>query len=410
MLAIINARIMTVADGVIESGAVLVDDAGKIAAVGAQVDVPDEAEVLDAGGRTLTPGLIDAFSHLGLVNEGLGWAGNDADEATDPNTAHVRAVDGVYPFDRGIAEARTGGVTTVHVVPGGSNVLAGQALAIKLRRAAVADDLILRHPTGVAASLGERPKATYGGEKRMPATRMGIAAILREALVKAQQYDPGKERDLRCEALLPVLRGELPLLVQAHRADDIITALRIGREFGIRITLLGATEAHLVADLIAEAGAAVAAGPSLAPRGRQETRDVGFHLPLTLLRHGVPTAIVTGHPQLDQPYLNIEAALAVREGLTPDQALRAITLTPAEILGVADRVGSIAVGKDADLVLWHGDPLELTTRVAWTMVEGRVVYVDGDDGDRDGDRRPVLSADGDTGPGAGGPCGEVDRR
>lgn len=387
MLAIVNARILTVSDGVIESGAVLVDDAGKIAAVGERVEVPDGAQVTDAGGRTLTPGLVDAFSHLGLFNEGLGWAGQDAEEATDPNTAHVRALDGIYPFDRGIAEARTGGVTTVHVVPGGSNVLAGQALVIKLRRAAVADQLILRHPTGVAASLGERPKATYGGEKRMPATRMGIAAVLREALVKAQQYKPEKERDLRCEALLPVLRGELPLLVQAHRADDILTALRIGREFGIRITLLGATEAHRVADLIAEAGAAVAAGPSLAPRGRQETRDVGFHLPLALIRHGVPTAIVTGHPQLDQPYLNVAAALAVREGLTPEQALSAVTLTPAEILGVADRVGSVTAGKDADLVLWDGDPLELTTRVAWTMVEGRRVYVDGGDRSRDGDRQ-----------------------
>lgn len=387
MLAIVNARILTVSDGVIESGAVLVDDAGKIAAVGERVEVPDGAQVTDAGGRTLTPGLVDAFSHLGLFNEGLGWAGQDAEEATDPNTAHVRALDGIYPFDRGIAEARTGGVTTVHVVPGGSNVLAGQALVIKLRRAAVADQLILRHPTGVAASLGERPKATYGGEKRMPATRMGIAAVLREALVKAQQYKPEKERDLRCEALLPVLRGELPLLVQAHRADDILTALRIGREFGIRITLLGATEAHRVADLIAEAGAAVGAGPSLAPRGRQETRDVGFHLPLALIRHGVPTAIVTGHPHLDQPYLNVAAALAVREGLTPEQALRAVTLTPAEILGVADRVGSVTAGKDADLVLWDGDPLELTTRVAWTMVEGRRVYVDGGDRSRDGDRQ-----------------------
>lgn len=406
MLAVVNARILTVSAGVIPSGAVLVDDAGRIAAVGERIDVPEGTEMIDAGGRTLTPGLVDGFSRLGLINEGLGWAGSDADESTDPNTAHVRALDGLYPFDRGIAEAHTGGVTTVHVVPGGSNVLAGQALAIKLRRAVAADDLVLRHPTGVAAGLGERPKAAYGGEKRMPATRMGVAAVLREALVKAQEYDPEKERDLRCEALLPVLRGELPLLVEAHRADDIVTALRIGREFGIRITLLGATEGHLVADLIAEAGAAVAAGPSLAARGRQETRDVGFHLPLALHRHGVPTAIVTGHPQLDQPYLNVAAALAVREGLTPEEALRAVTLTPAEILGVADRVGSIAPGRDADLVLWDGDPLELTTRVAWTMVEGRVVYMDDDRGGAHGG----WGHDGREGPGPGRPCGEVNGR
>jgi len=378
--AIVNAQILTVADGTIDSGTVLVDDRGKIAAVGAQVEVPAGAEMIDAEGLTLTPGLVDAFSRLGLINEGLGWAGNDAEETTDPNTAHVRALDGIYPFDRGIAEARSGGVTTVQVVPGSGNVLAGEALAIKLRRAVAADDLVLRRPTGIVASLGEEPKATHGGEKRMPATRMGIAAVLREALVKAQEYRPEKGRDLRCEALLPVLRGELPLLVHAHRADDIVTALRIGREFSIRITLLGATEGFLVADVIAESGVAVAAGPSLAARDRQETRAVGFHLPLALHRQGVPTAIVSGHPELPEAYLNIAAALAVREGFTPEEALRAVTLTPAEILGVADRVGAITTGRDADLVLWDGDPLELTTRVAWTMVEGRIVYQDGHGG------------------------------
>jgi imidazolonepropionase-like amidohydrolase len=374
VLAIINARIITIAHGVIESGTVLVDDAGQIAAVGADVQIPAGTQVQDAGGRTLTPGLVDAFSHLGLVNQGLGWAGDDADEATDPNTAHVRALDGIYPFEPGLEEARSGGVTTVQVVPRGSNVLGGETLAIKLRKTGSADRLVLKRPTGIAAGLGERPKGAYGGQKKLPATRMGIAAVLREALVKAQEYKPEKGRDLRSEALQPVLKGEIPLRVQAHRADDIITALRIAKEFGIKVTLLGATEGFMVADLIAEAGAAVAAGPSLAARSRQEAREVGFHLPLALQRQGVPTAIVTGHPELPQQYLNIAAALAVGEGFTSDEALRAVTLTPAEIIGVADRVGSIETGKDADLVLWDGDPLELTTKVAWTMVEGRIVF------------------------------------
>jgi len=374
VLAITNARILTVSHGEIPSGTVLVGDDGRIAAVGADVAIPAGAEVKDAGGRTLTPGLVDAYSHLGLVNQGQGWAGDDADETTDPNVAQVRALDGIYPLDEGLDDARSGGVTTAHVSPRGTAVVAGETVAIKLRKAYAADQLVLRRPVGVAAGLGETPKAHFGGDKKYPATRMGIAAILRDALVKAADYKPEKARDLKQEALLPVIRGELPLCVIAHRSDDIITALRIAKEFNLKLMLLGCTEGFLVADLIAEAGALVAAGPSLAPRGRQEEREVGFHLPATLIRQGVKTAIVSGHPHLPAQYLNIAAGLAAAEGVSDADALRAVTLTPAEIIGVADRVGSIEVGKDADLVLWDGCPLEVMTRVAWTMVEGKVVY------------------------------------
>lgn len=375
MIEIYNARILTVSHGVIANGAVLVDESGKIADVApGRLTVPEGARSIDAGGKTLTPGLVDAYSHLGLINQGLGWAGDDADEATDPNTAQVRVLDGIYPFDTGLDDARSGGVTTVQVVPRGTNVLGGETLALKLRKEGAVDRMVLQRPTGVAAGLGEAPKGAYGGNKRMPATRMGIAAVLREALVKAQEYKPEKGRDLKLEALQPVLRGELPLRVTAHRADDIVTALRIAREFGIRVSLQGCTEGFLVADLIAEAGATVAAGPSLAARGRQEAREVGFHLPFTLLKLGVKTAVVSGHPTLPQQYLNIAAAMAVRDGLSDEEALRAVTLTPAEIIGVADRVGSIEKGKDGDLVLWDGDPLELTTRLALTVIEGKVVY------------------------------------
>ncbi|HWI62000.1 MAG TPA: amidohydrolase family protein [Symbiobacteriaceae bacterium] len=375
MIEIMNARIVTVANGVIENGSVLVNDDGKIQAVGpGRFDTPRGTQVIDAGGRTLTPGIVDAYSHLGLVNQGLGWAGDDADEATEPNTAHVRALDGIYPFDEGLADARSGGVTTAQVMPRATNVLGGEALALKLRKAAVADQLVLQRPTAVAAGLGERPKAKYGPEKKLPATRMGIAAVLREALVKAQEYKPEKARDLKLEALQPVIRRELPLCVAAHRADDIVTAIRIAREFDLKLILLGATEGDLVADLIAEAGAAVAAGPSLAARGGLEDRNPGFHLPVSLIRAGVKTALVSAHPHLPAQYLNIAAGLAAAEGLTDDEAWRAVTLTPAELIGVADRVGSIEAGKDADLVLWDGCPLEIMTRVVWTMVEGKVVY------------------------------------
>lgn len=374
MLAITNARVVTVARGVIDRGTVVVSDEGKIRAVGADVRIPPGAKTVDAAGMTLTPGLVDAYSHLGVVNQGLGWAGDDADESTDPNTAHVRVLDSVYPFDAAIAEARSGGVTTAQVVPRPTNVLAGEALALKLRTVGTADQMVLKRPTGIAGGLGEVPKAHYGGSKKLPATRMGIAAVLREALVKAQEYAADKGRDLRLEALQPVIRGELSLELVAHRADDIATALRVAREFGVKLTLLGATEGFLVADLIAEAGVAVAAGPSLAERGRQETREVSFRLPVALQKASVRTAIVTGHPEMPVQYLNIAAGLAAAAGLSDDEALRAVTLTPAEIIGVADRVGSIEIGKDADLVLWNGDPLELVTRVVWTMVEGKVVY------------------------------------
>jgi imidazolonepropionase-like amidohydrolase len=370
-----NARIIPVTGGVIANGAVLVNDDGKIQAVSAGfIQGPPGTTEIDAGGRTLTPGLVDAYSHLGLVNQGLGWAGDDASEATDPNTAHVRALDGIYPFDEGFADARSGGVTTAQVMPKGTNVLGGEALALKLRTATVVDQMLLQRPTGIIAGLGEAPKEIYGGAKKLPATRMGIAAVLREALVKAQEYKPEKGRDLKLEALQPVIRREVPLLVSAHRADDIVTAIRIAREFDLKLVLLGATEGFLVADIIAEAGAAVAAGPSLNGRGRQETKQLGFHLPLALVRAGVKTAIVSEHPAMPAQYLNIAAGLAVAEGLTEAEAWAALTLTPAELIGVADRVGSITPGKDADLVLWDGDPFEAMTKVAWTMVEGKVVY------------------------------------
>ncbi|HEY3367258.1 MAG TPA: amidohydrolase family protein [Symbiobacteriaceae bacterium] len=375
MIAVTHARVVTIAGGVIEAGTVLVSDEGKIKAVGVDVRIPPGTKTIDASGRTLTPGLVDAYSHLGLVNQGLGWAGDDADESTDPNTAHVRALDGIYPFDAGVADARSGGVTTVQVVPRTTNVLAGEALTLKLRKVGAADAMVLRRPTGIAGGLGEAPKAHYGGtNKKMPATRMGIAAILREALAKAQEYKPDKGRDMRIEALLPVLKGEIPLALATHRADDIVTALRIQREFGLKLTLLGCTEGFMVADLIAEAGAAVAAGPSLAARGRQEAREVTLSLPAVLMKAGVRTAIASGHPELPQQYLNIAAGLAAAAGLSEEDALRAVTLTPAELIGVADRVGSIELGKDADLVLWDGNPLELMTKVVWTMVEGKVVY------------------------------------
>jgi len=375
LIEIRNARIITAANGIIENGTVLVNDGGKIHAVApGSFSVPRGTEVIDARGRTLTPGLVDAYSHLGLVGQGHGWAGDDADEATEPNTAQVRALDGINPFDAGIAEARSGGVTTAQVMPRPGNVLGGEALALKLRQTAVADRMVLQRPTAIAAALGEAPKVRYGGEKKLPATRMGTAALLREALAKAQEYKPEKGRDLKLEALQPVIRRELPLCVAAHRADDIVTTIRIAREFDLKLVLLGATEGDLVADIIAGAGAAVAAGPSLAARGRQEDRNPGFHLPVSLIRAGVKTAIVTGHPHLPAQYLNIAAGLAVAHGLPEAEAWRAVTLTPAEIIGVADRVGSIVPGKDADLVLWDGDPFEIMTRAAQVFVEGKVVY------------------------------------
>lgn len=382
MLAIINGRLMTVANGTIEGGTILIED-GKIAAVGIELVVPADAEVIDAKGLVVTPGFIDAHSHVGIMEEANGWAGDDTNECTDPNTAQVRALDGINPADIGFQDCREGGVTTVQIGPGSGNVIGGEMLVLKTC-GHVVDQMVVKAPSAIKAALGENPKRVYGSQHKMPSTRMGSAAVLRDALVRAQGYmkkqeqakdeDKAPARDLKLENLAKVLRRELPLRVHAHRADDIVTALRIADEFNIIISIEHCTEGHLIADYIAEKNVFAAVGPTLSGKSKVELKELGFHTPVALAKAGVKFAIVTDHPIIPEKYINVAAGLAVREGLDEAIALEALTMTPATMLGLENRLGSLEAGKDADIVLWSDDPFEFMSNVEYTIINGRIAY------------------------------------
>lgn len=365
-------------------GGVLLAEGRRIKAVGGpDLPVPSGFEVLDAGGCIVTPGLIDAHSHLGIYEDGVGWEGNDTNEATDPNTADVRALDGLNPADTAFAEALQAGVTTVQVMPGSANVIGGETLAVKCV-GQIADEMVLRRPTGLKAALGENPKRAYGSQRKRPSTRMGNAAVLRAALSKGRDYlrkretgeDPEKrpDTDLRLEMIAMVLRREIPLRVHAHRADDILTALRIADEFAIEITIEHATDGARIADLLAARGVPCTTGPLGGPRTKLETRDKGPHVPGALHSAGVKVAIITDHPVIPQQWLRITAGLAIRDGMPDDAALAACTRDAAEIVGVADRVGTLEPGKDADVVVWNGDPFDYLTKTRYVVVDGCLAY------------------------------------
>jgi imidazolonepropionase-like amidohydrolase len=386
MIAIINSTLHTVTQGTIERGTLLVGDEGRIAAVGAAVDVPDGAQVIEADGLHLFPGFVDAHTHLGIWEEGVGQAFWDGNEATDPVTPHVRALDAINPRDQGLADARRAGVTTVCVTPGSANAICGQATVIKTA-GEVVDRMVVRQPAGLKMALGENPKSVYKSRDKAPSTRMGTAALIREALVKAQTYmgkqakaasDPEQkppDEDLKMEALALALRGEIPARIHAHRADDILTALRLGEEFGLQVVLEHCTEGHKVAAELAAAGFPALVGPSLSSRSKMELRELSFTTPGELVRAGVTVALISDHPFVPIQFLPLCAGLAMREGLDEERALRAITLTPAEILGLAGRLGSLEAGKDADLALYRSHPFyEVQARCLLTLVQGQIVH------------------------------------
>ncbi|MGD8398470.1 MAG: amidohydrolase [Anaerolineae bacterium] len=386
MLAIVHGTLHTVTDGTVEGGTVLVDDEGRIVAVGADVEVPEGVEIVDATGLHVFPGFVDAHTHLGIWEEGVGRAHWDGNEASDPVTPHVRALDAINPRDQGLADARSAGVTTVCVTPGSANAICGQAAVVKTA-GDVVDHMVVRQPAGVKMALGENPKSVYKPRDQMPSTRMGTAALIRQALVEAQDYvdkqaraasdddeDP-PDTDLKLESLALVLRREVPARIHAHRADDILTALRLGREFGLDVMVEHCTEGHKVAAELAEAGVPALVGPTLSSRAKVELRELSFATAGALHDAGVTVALISDHPFLPVQYLPLMAGLAVREGLDADVALRALTLTPAELLGVAEHVGSLEPGKDADLALYRGHPFyEVQARCEMALVGGRIVY------------------------------------
>lgn len=382
MLAIINARIETVSSGIIEQGQVLVKD-GKIAAIGTKVDIPACAKVIDAKGRTITPGIVEAHAHIGISEQGLGWEGNDTNESTNPLTPWVNALDAINMRDSAFDDFREAGITTVNVPPGSANLIGGMAVALKCK-GTIVDKAVIKNPTAMKAALGENPKNVYGGNKKSPSTRMGSAAMLREALLKAQQYlekvkAAQSEKDMpkydrNCEALLPVMRGEIPLGIHCHRADDIVTSVRIAEEFGVKYRLEHVTDGYLLVDFLKARDAYVAIGPSLQYGSKVENKDRDFRTAVLLARAGVHFCLTTDHPVIAGHYLILTAGMAVAWGMDRDVALRSITLSAAEHAGLSDRVGSLEVGKDADIVIWSGDPLDFTTFADVTIIDGEIVF------------------------------------
>jgi len=383
LLAIIGGQVWTMAGKVYPKAVVLINN-DKITAVGPDLDVPKDADIIDASDKIILPGFIDAHCHVGIMEEIYRIEGDDGNENTDPVTPQLRVIDGINPGDIGFRDALAGGVTTVACAPGSANVIGGEMAVLKTH-GEVIDDMILKFPAGLKAALGENPKRNYGEAKKMPATRMASAALLRETLVEAQNYlyrrrkgdvqgDGGKvERSLKNEAVARVLEREIPLRVHAHRADDIMTAIRIAGEFNIRLVLEHCTEGHLVAGHIAKAGVPAVVGPVITNRAKVELKERDLKTAAALARVGVQFAIMTDHPVVPVQYLSLSAGLACRGGLSEDKALEAITIEAARILGVDKFLGSLEPGKDADIVIMKGHPFDLRSKVTSVLVNGEKV-------------------------------------
>lgn len=384
MLFIKNGNIFTMAGDVIEGGSILIKD-GKILEVGQDLVAPLDAQVIDARDKMVMPGLIDAHCHLGMWEEGMGFEGSDGNEAIDPITPHLRAIDGINPMDKAFEEAYMGGITTAVTGPGSANVIGGTTVAIKTYGKRV-DDMIIKDPVAMKIAFGENPKRVYSSQKKSPVTRMATAALLRETLFKAQAYMEKKELagddtskmpefNLKMEALIKVLKKEIPLKAHAHRADDIFTALRIAKEFDLDITLEHCTEGHLIADYLAQEGKGAVVGPTMSNRSKVELMNMTFETPKVLHEAGVKVAITTDSPVIPLHYLPICAGLAVKSGLDEMEALKAITINPAEIVGIDEKVGSIEVGKDADIVIYDGNPIrDINCKTYATIIDGDLVY------------------------------------
>lgn len=373
--AITNARVLDGKGTFFSNGTVLMED-GKIVDVGENVDIPAGVDVIDANGKVVTPGLIDVHTHLGVSEAGLGQEGADFNETSSSMTPEIRALDGINPCEMGFQNARESGVTTVQIMPGSANVIGGEMVVVKTV-GNIVDEMVISSPSGMKAATGENPKRFHGGKGRMPNTRMGVAAQLRSKLIEAQNYVDGvgdKGRNLGLENLAKVLNKEIPLRVHAHRADDIQTVLRIKEEFDIDLTIEHCTEGHQIAEHVAKFNVPVSVGPTMSTRSKVELADKGWHTIKALLDAGVACSITTDHPVVGIEYLVTSAIHAIESGgITEEQALRAITYDAAKHIGVEDRVGSLEAGKDADVVVWSGNPFELNSKVENVFIDGEKV-------------------------------------
>lgn len=381
-----NGKIITMNDKVIENGSIHIKN-GKILHI---YDKPvscyeiDE-DIIDATGLWVMPGIIEAHCHIGITEEKKAVEGDDCNEQTNPCTPQLRAIDAVNPMDAAFHNAIAAGITSVMVGPGSSNVVGGQFVFMKTNGRNI-DKMIILAPAALKCAFGENPKNTYGSAGNMPSTRMGIAAMLREELHKALQYKEEREKaiingneenvkkDFYLEPYMDVLNGVIPIKAHVHRADDILTAIRIGKEYGIAMTLDHCTEGHLVADDILESGYPAILGPDLASRNKIEVQNADFKTAKVLNEKGILFAITTDHPVSLIQYLPLCAGMAVKKGLPMEEGLKAITINPAKICGVSHRVGSIEVGKDADISIFTGNPMEIFTETVYTIIDGKIVY------------------------------------
>ncbi|OQB23411.1 MAG: N-substituted formamide deformylase precursor [Firmicutes bacterium ADurb.Bin182] len=366
----------------LDPGCVLAED-GKIAEIAARIPEDDTMHVIDACGAWTMPGLIDAHSHLGITEERKGKEGDDGNESTQPTTPYLRAIDAINPLDISFKTAVRAGITSAMVGPGSSNVVGGLFAFMKTAGNRI-DDMIVLFPAALKAALGENPKTTYGSNGNMPSTRMAIAFMLREALYEGAKYKKDKdsarqsgqafEEQIRLEPFIPLFEGKIPLKTHAHRADDIQTAIRIAKEFNISLTLDHCTEGHFIPEQIAESGFPAIVGPSIASRNKIETQFLDFKTVGVLHKAGVKVAVTTDHPVSLIQYLPVCAGLAAREGLGIEEGLKSITINAAEICRVSDRVGTLEVGKDADIAVFDGNPMEIFTKPLYTVIDGILRY------------------------------------
>lgn len=392
MLLIENGKVFTMAGDILEPGSVLIEN-NKIIKVGEKLDITIKPQdvVIDAKGLWVMPGIIEAHCHIGISEEKKGQEGEDSNEPTQPITPYLRALDAINPMDPAFHAAIQAGITSVMVGPGSTNVVGGQFVFIKTH-GRVIDDMVVLEPAAMKVAFGENPKATYKELSTPPTTRMSIAAMLREELFDAVKYKKKKEKaiengedfdnDFRIEPWLLVLNKQIPMKAHVHRTDDILTAIRIAKEFDVNLTLDHCTEGHLIADKIKESGCYAILGPDLSSRNKLEVQNADFKTSGILANKGIIIAITTDHPVTMIQNLPICAGLATKKGLSIMDGLKAITINPAIICGVADRVGSIEVGKDADIAIFNGNPMEIFTETMYTIINGEIVYSKKDNGEK----------------------------
>jgi imidazolonepropionase-like amidohydrolase len=351
-------------------GDILVEN-GKILDIGPILFADTETKIIDCTHHHLFPGFIDVHTHLGLYDEGTGWAGNDANETSEPISPYVRALDGVYPLDPAFLDAIKSGITTAHIMPGSSNIIGGTTSVIKTYGINI-DKMIIEETAGLKIALGENPKRIHSHGNKNSVTRMGIMGMLRKTFYEAKYSD--HPDSLHFAPIVKALKNEIPVRIHAHRADDIISAIRFGKEFDLDIRIEHCTEGHLIADELTGLGLKVSVGPTLTRRSKVELKNKSWITYQELMKRDIEVSIITDHPYTPIQYLNICAAIAVREGLSEQQALEAITILPARNLRIEHRVGSIEIGKDADLVLWSHHPFHFISKPKWTMIDGEIVF------------------------------------